>query len=96
MSPALTAAPVPGWITSYDDFVAGEPEGKVTVGLAPTFPVTLTPADPAGVALGAAPSSDPHAAANKIKGTAASTARARRMDVPRKDVRFASPYPTSG
>ncbi|GAA3239719.1 hypothetical protein GCM10020216_064830 [Nonomuraea helvata] len=79
--------------------MAGVPEGKVTVGLPPTFPVTLTP-DPDAPGPPDAPvlalSSDPHAAANKIKGTAASTARARRMGFPRKDGRFASPYPTSG
>ncbi|MFD0473140.1 hypothetical protein ACFQ0B_36415 [Nonomuraea thailandensis] len=56
------------------------------MGLAPTFPVTLTPdGAPAAVlaealvvapvvAPGVAPLSEPHAAANKINGTAASTA----------------------
>ncbi|GGP09141.1 hypothetical protein GCM10012278_43660 [Nonomuraea glycinis] len=67
--------------------MAGDPEGKVTVGLAPTSPVTFTPAPAAEdepPAAGAAGVSEPHAAAKKIKGTAARTARARRMDFPRK------------
>ncbi|GAA3113821.1 hypothetical protein GCM10010466_01150 [Planomonospora alba] len=89
----MNSVPEPSFTVSSDDLAGGVPCGNVTVGFAPTSPVTFKPLLAVLPVAEVPPWSVPQAAANN-RGTAARTARRRRrIRYPSSRRQFAPHYP---